>query len=124
MMNEIYFLTVLIVISGLAFSLPGAYALRLAQQSKQNGRAAYAAAEAIQEDVTRQIERMGRRIEALEQENGRLLARLDLAETEIERLERENARLGSAVRRLVTQVGALGKEPDVDPAVLQRLARE
>lgn len=117
-MNEILFLTGLIVVIGLLASLPGAVALRWSQR---NGRAAYAAAEAIQEDVTRQIERMGRRIEALEQENGRLLARLDLAQAEIERLERENGRLAAAVRRLVTQVAGLGREPDVDPVVVQRV---
>ena len=110
----------LIVVIGLLASLPGAVALR---SSQRNGRAAYAAAEAIQEDVSRQIARMSARVEVLERENGRLQERLDQAEAEIERLERDNARLGSAVRRLVTQVGALGKEPDIDPAVLQRLSR-
>lgn len=120
-MNEIYFLTVLIVMIGLVASLPGALALRVSQRTQQNGRAAYKAAEAIQEDVSRQIERMGKRIEALEMENGRLLERLDLAQSEIERLERDNARLTVAVRRLVSQVGALGREPDVEAMVLQRL---
>ena len=113
-------LTGLIVMIGILASLPGALALR---SSRLNGRAAYAAAEAIQDDVTRQIERMGKRIESLETENQRLLARLDQAEEEIQRLERDNARLGSAVRRLVTQVGSLGREPDIDPVVLQRLSR-
>lgn len=117
-MNEIYLLTVLIVMIGLAASLPGALALRWSQR---NGRAAYVAAEAIQEDVSRQIERMGKRIEALERENTALQARLDQAEGEIARLERDNARLAGAVRRLVTQVSGLGREPDVDAVVLQRL---
>lgn len=117
-MNEIILLTGLIVVIGLVASLPGALALRWSQR---NGRAAYAAAEAIQEDVSRQIERMGKRIEALEAENTRLQSRLDEAMDEIGRLERENVRLGTAVRRLVTQVAGLGREPDVDATVLQRL---
>ena len=116
--NSTVLLAGLIVVIGILAAIPGTWSL---YSSQQNGRAAYAAAEAIQDDVSRQIERMGKRITALEAENERLQARLDLAESEIERLERDNARLGSAIRRLVTQVGMLGREPDIDPAVLQRL---
>ena len=120
-MSEIYLLAGFIVVIGLAASLPGALALRISQQAGRNGRAAYAAAEAIQEDVSRQIERMAKRIEALEAENAALQERLDQADSEIQRLERDNGRLTAAVRRLVTQVGALGREPDVEAVVLQRL---
>ena len=107
------------MIIGVIASLPGAVALR---SSHRNGRAAYAAAEAIQNDVSRQLERLGKRIEQLETENTRLQTRLDQAELEIEKLERDNARLTSAVRRLVTQINTLGREPDLDPLLLQRLS--
>lgn len=118
MSESTFLLAGMVVVIGLLASLPGAVALRASQR---NGRAAYAAAEAIQEDVSRQIERMSHRIEALEAENGRLQARLDQALEDVARLERENGRLAVAVRRLAAQVGSLGREPDVDPLVLQRL---
>lgn len=121
-MTDPLILTGLIIVSGLIPSIFGAFALRLSQRAASNGRAAYIAAEAIQDDITRQLERMTKRIETLEAENTTLQTRLDQAETEIARLERENARLTTAVRRLVTQINTLGREPDLDPYLLQRLS--
>jgi septal ring factor EnvC (AmiA/AmiB activator) len=121
-MTDPIFLTGLIIVIGLIPSLFGAFALRLSQRAATNGRAAYAAAEAIQDDITRQLDRMTKRIEQLETENTRLQTRLDQAETEIDKLERDNARLTTAVRRLVTQIAAFGHEPDLDPLILQRLS--
>ncbi len=107
-MTDPLLLTGIIIVIGLIPSIFGAAALRLSLRATTNGRAAYAAAEAIQDDVTRQLDRMTRRIETLE--------------TEIEKLERDNARLTTAVRRLVTQINTLGREPDLAPLLLQRLS--
>lgn len=118
-MNEsTFFLTGLIVVIGLLASLPGALAFR---SSQRNGRAAYAAAESIQDDVSRQIKRLSIRIEEMEKENRELRGRLDQAEIEIADLERRNGELVTAVRRLVGQVGRLGKEPEIDAYLLGRL---
>lgn len=121
-MTDPLLLTGIIIVIGLIPSIFGAAALRLSLRATTNGRAAYAAAEAIQDDVTRQLDRMTRRIETLETENTNLQTRLDQAETEINKLERDNARLTTAVRRLVTQINTLGREPDLDPLLLQRLS--
>lgn len=116
-----FWLAALILLLGVMSTSIGAYALYVSLRNGQRGQLYYQAARVESADVQQTLERMTKRITALEAENERLLARLDLAESEIERLERDNARLGSAIRRLVTQVGTLGREPDIDPAVLQRL---
>ena len=103
---------------GLLASLPGAVALR---SSQRNGRAAYVAAEAIQEDVSRQIKRLSSRVEEMEKENADLRQRLEQAEYEINELERRNDQLSRAMRRLVSQVERLGQQPDVDAYTLGRL---
>jgi hypothetical protein len=106
------------VVIGLLASLPGAVALR---SSQRNGRAAYVAAEAIQEDVSRQIKRLSSRVEEMEKENADLRQRLEQAEYEINELERRNDQLSQAMRRLVSQVERLGQQPDVDAYTLGRL---
>jgi len=114
-------LAALMLLLGVMSTSVGAYALYTSLRNGQRGRLYYQAARAESEDVQQTLERLTGRITALEADNTRLQMRLDQAETEIERLERDNARLGGAIRRLVTQVGTLGREPDIDPAVLQRL---
>jgi septal ring factor EnvC (AmiA/AmiB activator) len=116
-------LAALMLLLGLMATSLGAYALYSSLRNGKQGKLYYQAARAESEDVQQTLQKLTGRITALEAENARLQARLDQAEMEIERLERDNARLGSALRRLVTQVGALGKEPDIDPVVLQRLTR-
>lgn len=115
-------LAALMLSLGIMSTSIGAYALYSSLRNGKRGQVYYMAARAESEDVQQTLTRLSNRVAALEADNQRLQARLDQAEMEIERLERENGRLGSAVRRLVTQVGALGKEPDIDPAVLQRLS--
>lgn len=112
----------IILLLGLMSTSLGAYALYSSLRNGQRGQLYYQAARVEGQEVQQTLERLARRIDALEAENQRLQSRLDQAEVEIERLERDNARLGGAVRRLVTQVGSLGREPDIDPAVLQRLS--
>lgn len=115
-------LAALMLLLGIMSTSIGAYALYSSLRNGKRGQVYYMAARAESEDVQQTLTRLSNRVATLEADNQRLQMRLDQAELEIERLERENGRLGSAVRRLVTQVGALGKEPDIDPAVLQRLS--
>ena len=115
-------LAALMLLLGIMSTSIGAYALYSSLRNGKRGQVYYQAARTESQDVQQTLTRLSNRVATLEADNQRLQMRLDQAELEIERLERENGRLGSAVRRLVTQVGALGKEPDIDPAVLQRLS--
>lgn len=114
-------LAALILLLGVMSTSIGAYALYTSLRNGQRGRLYYQAARVEGEEVQQTLERISKRLAALEAENEVLQSRLDRAEEEIERLERDNGRLTAAVRRLVTQVAGLGREPDIDPAVLQRV---